>query len=58
MQGYSDDKITDLSSTGIELYTDWNFLSIMINVNLGVRASYLISDDNWHYEFLIGFSTN
>ena len=58
MQGYSDDKITDLSSTGIELYTDWNFLSIMINVNLGVRASYLISGDNWHYEFLIGFSTN
>lgn len=55
-----------LSSVGIELYSDWHFLSILINVNLGVRISYQFdvdeamqnnfTADDMNYEFLIGFS--
>ncbi len=56
MQGYADDRTDNLSSTGMELYTDWNFLSIMLNVKLGCRVSYRIPQYNWSYEFLFGIS--
>lgn len=46
----------DLSSTGIELYTDWHFLSILVNINLGVRVSHRFYDGTQQYEFLFGFS--
>jgi hypothetical protein len=48
--------IFDLSSTGIELYTDWHFLSILLNINLGVRVSHRFYDDTQKFEFLFGFS--
>jgi hypothetical protein len=56
MQGYKTGRTDDLSSTGAELYTDWNFLSIMLNVKLGCRVTYRLSEENWDCEFLIGFS--
>ncbi len=49
-------KTYDLSSTGIELYTDWHFLSILLNINLGVRVSHRFYDDTQKFEFLFGFS--
>ncbi len=58
MRGYAPDKMADLSSTGVELYTDWNFLSILINVKLGGRVAYRITEGDWRYEFLFGFSPN
>jgi hypothetical protein len=58
MQGYAHGNITDLSSTGIEVYTDWNFLSILVDVELGFRFSQLIPSKTQSYEFLFGFSVN
>ena len=58
LKGYSLKKTTNLSSMGAEAYTDWNFLSIMVNVKLGGRVSYRISDTKWQYEFLFGFSAD
>jgi len=58
MQGYVHGKMTDLSSTGVEVYTDWNFLSILVDVELGFRFSQLIPDNNQRFEFLFGFSVN
>ncbi len=58
MQGYARGNITDLSSTGIEVYTDWNFLSILVDVELGFRFSQLIPSKTQSYEFLFGFSVN
>ena len=58
MQGYENDQIYDLSSAGVELYTDWNFLSILINFRLGVRASHRFEDGTQRYEFLFGLSLN
>ncbi len=58
MQGYQGNQVTDLSSTGIEVYTDWNFFSILVNVELGFRFSQLIPDNNQRYEFLFGFNVN
>jgi hypothetical protein len=49
---------TNLASTGLEVYTDWNFLSVLINFNLGVRISHRFWDDDQRYEFLFGISTN
>jgi len=48
----------DLSSTGLELYTDWNFLSIPLNVNLGVRGLHRFSDNTQHFSFLFGIGFN
>ncbi len=56
MRGYEKGRTDDLSSTGVELYTDWNFLSIMLNVELGARISYRFAGESWHAEFLIGIS--
>jgi hypothetical protein len=58
MQGYQGNQVTDLSSTGIEVYTDWNFFSILVNVELGIRVSQLIPSNTQSYEFLFGFSVN
>ena len=45
------------SSIGVELYTDWHFLSLIPEVQLGTRAAYDI-DYNLNIEFLFGFSIN
>ncbi len=56
----------NLASSGIELYTDWNFFSFLATFRLGVRASYQfnvteakannITADDMNYEFLIGIT--
>jgi len=46
----------DLSSVGAEVYTDWHFLSILINFNLGLRVSHRFADNSQFYEFLFGFN--
>ena len=44
------------SSTGIELYTDWHFLSLFPEVELGVRFSHLIDKNNNTFDFLFNVS--
>jgi len=44
------------NSTGVEIYTDWHFLSLIPNVRLGVRGSYRFKDNLTNFEFLYGFS--
>ena len=44
------------SSAGIELYSDWNFLSLIPNIRLGVRSTYRLKDNQIRFEFLYGFS--
>ena len=56
MRGIEPDRKDNLSSTGAELYTDWNFLSIMLNVKLGCRITYRMPQESWDVEFLIGIS--
>ncbi len=67
LTGINRQKITvNLSSVGGELYTDWNFFSLPVNLKLGVRASYQFNvteakangfvTDDMNYEFLFGIS--
>lgn len=44
------------SSTGVELYSDWHFLSLIPNIRLGVRTNYRLNDNTVNFEFLYGFS--
>ncbi|MBC8320500.1 MAG: hypothetical protein H8E34_07250 [Bacteroidetes bacterium] len=46
------------NSAGLEIYTDWNFLSLFPNIRLGVRGSYRFKDNLTNFEFLYGFSIN
>lgn len=56
----------NLASSGMELYTDWNFFSFLATFKLGVRISYQfnvseaaannITADDMNYEFLIGIT--
>lgn len=46
------------NSAGVELYTDWNFLSLIPNIKLGLRSTYRFKDDQTNFEFLFGFSVN
>lgn len=52
----SSGKLHDLSSFGAEVYTDWHFLSVLVNFNLGLRVSHRVEDNSQFYEFLFGFS--
>ncbi len=45
-----------LSSTGLELYTNWHFLSLFPEVELGVRYSRLIENKGNGFEFLYSVS--
>lgn len=56
LHGYDNGKFIELSSTGLEIYSDWHFLSILLNINLGIRVSYRFKDGTQFYEFLFGFS--
>jgi hypothetical protein len=58
MQGYQGSQVADLSSAGVEVYTEWNFFSILVNVELGFRFANLFPDKTQSYEFLFGFSVN
>ena len=44
------------SSAGIELFSDWNFLSLLPNIRLGVRSTCRLKDNQLRFEFLYGFS--
>ena len=48
-------KIVDLSSLGLELYTNWHFLSLPVEFTLGCRVSYLVNDSKPKAEFLFSF---
>lgn len=50
--------VNSYSSTGIELYSDWHFLSLIPNISLGIRGNYRFFDDSINFEFLYGFSIN
>jgi hypothetical protein len=58
LQGPHQGSVIDLSSTGIELFTDWHFLSTLLNFNLGVRVSHRFYDDEQRAEFLFGVNVN
>lgn len=53
---YSNQNSENYSSAGMELYTDWHFLSLIPNIRLGVRGSYRFYDNQTNFEFLYGFS--
>lgn len=44
------------NSAGVEIYTDWNFLSLIPNIRLGVRSTFRFKDNLTNFEFLYGFS--
>ncbi len=52
------DEYRDYSSTGIELYSDWNFFSLIPNIRLGMRSTYFPVSSEIGFEFLYGFSIN
>ncbi len=56
MRGETSGVATDYTSTGIELYTDWNFFSFFPNVSVGVRWSYAINHDAQTFDFLFGIN--
>lgn len=58
LNGLENGQSTVLSSAGLELYTDWNFLSIPVNFRLGVRATQRFPDKTQHYQFLFGLDYN
>ncbi len=45
-----------VSSTGLELFTDWHFLGLLPEITLGVRGIYLLQKKSTEVEFLFGFS--
>lgn len=56
LKGQTGENWQELSSTGAELYTDWHFISTLLQVTLGVRATYRFYYENMQYEFLFGIS--
>jgi hypothetical protein len=48
----------NFSSAGLEIYSDWHFLSLIPNIKLGLRSNYRFFDKNINFEFLYGFSIN
>ncbi len=58
LRGYKNGDTDNLSSTGIDLYTDWNFLSIPVNFRLGVRGARLFRDNTQKFSFLFGVEYN
>ncbi len=52
LRGEKDAKTEHLSSTGVELYSNWHFLSLFPEVELGLRYSYLINTQGNRFEFL------
>ncbi len=56
MRGQKSGTVSDYSSTGLELYTDWNFLSFFPNVSLGLRWSYAINRNAQTLDFLFGIN--
>jgi hypothetical protein len=54
----TDDLTYNYMSTGFELYTDWNFLSQLVNFRLGVRMSHRFWDSEQRWEFLFGIDVN
>ncbi|NOX84547.1 MAG: hypothetical protein GXO86_01050 [Chlorobi bacterium] len=58
LRGFDKGEAHNLSSTGVDLYTDWNFLSIPVNVRLGVRGTHRFSDNTQLFNFLFGVTYN
>jgi len=57
LEGENDkDQLEVYSSAGVELYTDWHFLSLLPNIRLGVRSTYRFKYNSTNFEFLYGFS--
>lgn len=52
----TNDQLQLYNSAGVEIYTDWNFLSLIPNIRLGVRSTYRYKDNLTNFEFLYGFS--
>ncbi len=51
---YHQNTFYEIKSTGAELYTNWHFLSLPVNVVLGVRGAYTFNN-SYAVEFLFGF---
>ncbi len=56
LRGETSGVVSDYTSTGLELYTDWNFLSFFPNVSVGLRWSYAINHDAQTFDFLFGIN--
>ena len=56
MRGETAGVVSNYTSTGAELYTDWNFLSFFPNVSLGIRWSYAINRNAQTFDFLFGIN--
>jgi hypothetical protein len=55
-RGETSGNVSRYTSTGIELYTDWNFLSLFPNVSIGLRWSYALSRKAQTVDFLFGIN--
>jgi len=44
------------NSTGVEIYTDWHFFSLLPSIRLGLRSTYRFRDNSTNFEFLYGLS--
>jgi len=56
LRGETSGVVSDYTSTGLELYTDWNFLSFFPNVSVGLRWSYAINHHAQTFDFLFGIN--
>ncbi len=56
MQGETSGVVSNYASTGMELYTDWHFLSFFPRVSVGLRWSYAINRDAQTFDFLFGIN--
>ncbi|VAW29708.1 hypothetical protein MNBD_BACTEROID07-190 [hydrothermal vent metagenome] len=56
LKGETSGIVSDYASTGLELYTDWNFLSFFPNISVGLRWSYAINRKAQTFDFLFGIN--
>ena len=56
LRGETSGVVSNYTSTGLELYTDWNFLSFFPNVSVGLRWSYAINRKAQTFDFLFGIN--
>lgn len=49
-------QLQSLASAGVELYTDWHFLSLLPEFRLGLRMGHRFDDGRQYVEFLFGLT--
>jgi len=56
LRGETSGVVSDYTSAGLELYTDWHFLSFFPRVSLGLRWSYAFNREANTFDFLFGIN--